>query len=43
MLEVLDREGKAIIALNASLFASDVSDRIEHAEAAGARQGGHAA
>lgn len=28
MLEVLDREGKAIIALNASLFASDVSDRI---------------
>src|SRR5208337_697074 len=25
MLEVLDREGKAIIALNASLFASDVS------------------
>src|SRR6202046_3229482 len=29
MLEVLDREGKAIIALNASLFASDVSDRIK--------------
>ncbi len=28
MLEVLDREGKAIIALNASLFASEVSDRI---------------
>jgi small GTP-binding protein len=28
MLEVLDREGKAIIALNASLFASDVGDRI---------------
>ncbi|HVU43558.1 MAG TPA: DUF697 domain-containing protein [Xanthobacteraceae bacterium] len=29
MLEVLDREGKAIIALNASLFASEVSDRIK--------------
>jgi small GTP-binding protein len=29
MLEVLDREDKAIIALNASLFASDVSDRIK--------------
>jgi small GTP-binding protein len=29
MLEVLDREGKAIIALNASLFASDVSDRLK--------------
>src|SRR5271170_113181 len=29
MLEVLDREGKAIIALNASLFATDVSDRIK--------------
>jgi len=29
MLEVLDREGKAIIALNASLFASDVGDRIK--------------
>jgi hypothetical protein len=29
MLEVLDREGKAIIALNASLFASDVSERIK--------------
>ncbi|MGA2940588.1 MAG: GTP-binding protein [Xanthobacteraceae bacterium] len=29
MLEILDREGKAIIALNASLFASDVSDRIK--------------
>jgi len=28
MLEVLDREGKAIIALNASLFASEVSDRL---------------
>ena len=28
MLEVLDREGKAIIALNASLFATDVSDQI---------------
>jgi small GTP-binding protein len=28
MLEVLDREGKAIIALNASLFASEVGDRI---------------
>ena len=28
MLEVLDREGKAIIALNASLFASDVGDHI---------------
>ncbi len=28
MLEVLDREGKAIIALNASLFATEVSDRI---------------
>lgn len=28
ILEVLDREGKAIIALNASLFASEVSDRI---------------
>ena len=29
MLEILDREDKAIIALNASLFASDVSDRIK--------------
>jgi len=29
MLEVLDREGKAIIALNASLFASEVSERIK--------------
>ncbi|MGH6673236.1 MAG: DUF697 domain-containing protein [Xanthobacteraceae bacterium] len=29
MLEVLDREGKAITALNASLFASDVSDHIK--------------
>ena len=29
MLEILDREGKAIIALNASLFASDVGDRIK--------------
>ncbi len=29
MLEVLDREGKAIIALNASLFASDASDRLK--------------
>jgi small GTP-binding protein len=29
MLEVLDREGKAIIALNASLFATDVSDQIK--------------
>jgi len=29
MLEILDREGKAIIALNASLFASDVSDRLK--------------
>ncbi len=29
MLEVLDREDKAIIALNASLFASDVSDRMK--------------
>ncbi|HUN98010.1 MAG TPA: DUF697 domain-containing protein [Bradyrhizobium sp.] len=29
MLEVLDREGKAIIALNASLFATDVGDRIK--------------
>jgi small GTP-binding protein len=28
MLEVLDREGKAIIALNASLFATDVSEQI---------------
>ncbi len=28
MLEVLDREGKAIIALNASLFATEVSDRL---------------
>jgi len=28
MLEVLDREGKAIVALNASLFATEVSDRI---------------
>jgi small GTP-binding protein len=29
MLEVLDREGKAIIALNASLFATEVSDQIK--------------
>jgi GTP-binding protein Era len=29
MLEVLDREGKAIIALNASLFATDVSEQIK--------------
>ncbi|HEX3913038.1 MAG TPA: YcjF family protein, partial [Steroidobacteraceae bacterium] len=29
MLEVLDREGKAIIALNASLFAADVGDRLK--------------
>jgi small GTP-binding protein len=29
MLEVLDREGKAIVALNASLFASDVSEQIK--------------
>lgn len=29
MLEILDREDKAIIALNANLFASDVSDRIK--------------
>jgi len=28
MLEVLDREGKAIIALNASLFATDVNEQI---------------
>jgi small GTP-binding protein len=29
MLAVLDREGKAIIALNASLFATDVSEQIK--------------
>jgi uncharacterized protein (DUF697 family)/GTP-binding protein EngB required for normal cell division len=29
MLQVLDREGKAIIALNASLFATDVSEQIK--------------
>jgi small GTP-binding protein len=29
MLEVLDREGKAIIALNASLFATEVSEQIK--------------
>ena len=29
MLEVLDREGKAIIALNANLFATDVSEQIK--------------
>jgi small GTP-binding protein len=29
MLEVLEREGKAIIALNASLFANDVSEQIK--------------
>ena len=28
ILEVLDREGKALLALNASLFAADTSDRV---------------
>jgi hypothetical protein len=28
ILEVLDREGKALVALNASLFAADTSDRV---------------
>jgi small GTP-binding protein len=28
ILEVLDREGKALVALNASLFAADTSDRL---------------
>lgn len=32
ILEVLDREGKALIALNASLFAADTSDKLASAK-----------